>query len=580
MTFQTQPIRTSTITSIICLTAILVAIASDTAVRAANGPGEVPPMSSSAKRKYGFLRPQNDMVNHSLFMGLDIPPNQRVPQNKIPRTQNDFLLMREKNNGLLQKDPKNLSALLEFGYASRNLNDLQSDIASCTKAIELDPASAAAYAERGMAYEGSPDFEKALADFQKAVSLDPKNPVFYAYLGRLSLRSGKFRGAIEQCTKSIAVSSQNSAVFYYRGKAYLSLSEFQNAIKDFDTAIKIDPDDEVGYYIDRACAKTHLNSLNEAIEDLKLAIKVDSDDFPRQIDVAFTEGQSENTPEARQKIFDLARELIDIKPYSQLLQRALFNRFLSEYPSAISEFDATIKRYPLQPELYLYRGETYADMKEEEKARANFSRVLELQPANADAYGYRARSFINQKDYVKAIADLDQLIKIRPDRFAFMMRSGAYAASGNMEKAAADRQNFLAYAKTAYQAKNTPNIEQSNKFLTRDLDDYFSKKFGKKVHVDFETIPAKTTILAMFGLPGSYYWLKILHDGKLLDQGAAFLWAVQKERFVVHKYASIIEIKKNPKTIDKSCPPEVRESFLKHAGLNSASAIPTRIYRM
>ncbi len=501
-------------------------------------------------------------------MGLDIPPNDLVVPNKIPITQNDFLLMQKKNKDILAKNPKNIQALVELGYASRNLNDLETDIGCCNKALELNPAYAPGYSERGMAYEGSEDFEKALSDFTKAISLDSHSPIYYANLGRLYLRTKKTNDAIHACTTSINMAPQNAVVFYYRGRAYFEAGNFQKAIEDFDKAINLDATIEIGCYIGRANANAHLNSIDRTIEDLRKAIKIDSDDFPRQMDMAFTRGESENTPEARQRIFDLGRELVDDKPFSPALQKALFNRFVSNNSVAIAEFDELVKQYPQCVELYLYRGETFSDIGEEEKAIDDYSKVLQLEPANPDAYLYRARTFIMRKEYTKAIDDLNQLIKVRPDRFAYIMRSGAYSAIGDTKNSLEDRKRFLTSARNTSIARNNPSAEDFSKLLKRDLDRYFSKVLAKKAQVDFEEIRSTTVPAIVFGLPRTYYWLRITVNGKLVDQGAACLLGVQRERFLVHKFASIAEIRKNPRTIDSTCPEGVRAAIFERAGVS------------
>jgi len=502
-------------------------------------------------------------------MGLDVPPDKRVKANEVPRTQNDFLLMLQNSQKVLEKNPKDASALLELGFASRNLNDLERDVQSCTKAIELDPKFAAAYAERGLAHEAAERFAPARADFDKAIELEPKNAAYQAHLGRLFLREKKFSEAIAQCSKSIELDAQSAAVYYYRGKAHVADGDFNKALADFDQAVKLDPHGDVGFYIDRASARTKLNSIDGAIEDLRSAVRLDADDFPRQMDIAFTKGESEKTPEARQRILDLAKELIDVKPQSQGLRKALFYSLLGKNAEAITEFDKAAQRYPNQSEVFLYRGQTFAGMNENDKALADFTSAIRFDQSAPDAYMYRAKLFMMRHEYTKAIADLDQVNKIRPNRFAYMMRAAALQSVGDFSAAAAARQDFMTLAKTTHIAKDSPKPADSSKLLQRDLDDYFKGKVGKAVHVDFEALPCETTTGLMFVLPRSYYWVKIVHDGKLIDQGAACLYAVQKERYVVHVYASITEIKKRPGTIDGGCPLEVRTEIYKRAGLTT-----------
>jgi tetratricopeptide (TPR) repeat protein len=78
---------------------------------------------------------------------------------------------------LIQRDPKDVAALVNRGNAYFGLSRYTRAIADYSEAIKLDPKSAALFEKRGDVYIEMVDHDRAMADYSEAIKLDPKNVV-------------------------------------------------------------------------------------------------------------------------------------------------------------------------------------------------------------------------------------------------------------------------------------------------------------------------------------------------------------------------------------------------------------------
>jgi hypothetical protein len=100
----------------------------------------------------------------------------------------------------------------------------------------------------------------------------------------------------------------------------------------------------------------------------------------------------------------------------------------------------------------------------------------------------------------------------------------------------------------AHIVANTPPGELFDKYLTRDLDSYFSERLGRKVRTTYELLQ-KDAIHIGVGFPYYYIWVKIFDDksGELLDEGMTSAKAMDQTEFGIgSKLNHAEEILKNP----------------------------------
>ena len=87
---------------------------------------------------------------------------------------------------------------------------------------------------------------------------------------------------------------------------------------------------------------------------------------------------------------------------------------LDEKEKAFEDFNAAIQIDSSKPEIYLTRGEIYADLKEFEKAFEDYNHAISLKPKYADAYFERGKVYFSMGDYNKAYEDFITALKFDP----------------------------------------------------------------------------------------------------------------------------------------------------------------------
>ena len=107
---------------------------------------------------------------------------------------------------------------------------------------------------------------------------------------------------------------------------------------------------------------------------------------------------------------------------------------------------------------------------------------------------------------------------------------------------------------------NVPDEKNFDKFLKRDLEQYFKETLQKTVTVEVELLrkgPTQTGI----AYPKFYAWVTIRDGGKLIDQGAVRVAAVEKKHFDVTDFVSEADIKDAPLILDRIFPKLVADKI-------------------
>src|SRR6059058_2549398 len=107
---------------------------------------------------------------------------------------------------------------------------------------------------------------------------------------------------------------------------------------------------------------------------------------------------------------------------------------------------------------------------------------------------------------------------------------------------------------------NVPDEKDFDKFLKRDLEQYFKDTMQKTVTVEFELLrkgPTQTGI----AYPKFYAWVTIRDGVKVIDQGAVRVAAVEKKHFDVTDFVSEADIKDAPMILDRIFPKPVADKI-------------------
>lgn len=161
-------------------------------------------------------------------------------------------------------------------------------------------------------------------------------------LGIEYAENGDYEKAIESYSTAIEIDSENPMVYYMRGFAYHNLKEYRNAVRDYGKAIDYDQNDPAIYY-DRGLAYSKLKKYKQAVKDYSKAIGLNSN----YSDAYYGRGI------------------------------AYFN--LGKYMKAVLDYDKAILLNPENRDVYNNRGYTYLSrLNEKDKACNDFKRACEL----------------------------------------------------------------------------------------------------------------------------------------------------------------------------------------------------------
>lgn len=113
---------------------------------------------------------------------------------------------------------------------------------------------------------------------------------------------------------------------------------------------------------------------------------------------------------------------------------------------------------------------------------------------------------------------------------------------------------------------NVPDEKDFDSVLKRDLAKYFADLVKKKVEVSYELLRKQPTQSGI-AYPKFYLWVKVSSDGKLIEEGAVRVAAIEKKEFQITDYLSKQQIKKKPAAVSGTFPQALCEKIIEQAKL-------------
>jgi tetratricopeptide (TPR) repeat protein len=207
-------------------------------------------------------------------------------------------------------------------------------------------------------YWGLGEYALASEDFTRYLETDPSSVVDLYLRGNSRVHLGDTQGALSDFNQVIAY-GQNSSQEYERstlydayrdrGKLYAGMNNCQQAIEDFSQALQNDPTDPTLYQYRGWCYR--------ATGDTDKAI----DDFTRAIEMIESGNASSYTS------LDISRTYT---------RRGVLFYEAASYAKAIADLDRAIETLPDYDTPYLYRGLSYWELGDRDRAAQDFRQVL------------------------------------------------------------------------------------------------------------------------------------------------------------------------------------------------------------
>ena len=280
-------------------------------------------------------------------------------------------------------------AFTRKAHRAAELQDYDTAIEYCTKAIKLDPGYAYAYGLRGSCYSYTGDDALALADCRLAIKLDPSASASYTLKARLVAGQGDYTNAIHVCTQAINAAPDEAYPYGLRASCYVKTGKYALALADCGRTIELDPHDSYGFTL-RAGILFRKGDYAGALSDCNRAIEVEPDD-------AYTYG----------------------------LRGSIYSR-RGETDKAIRDVTKAIALQPDSGDFYLWRARVNLRAERLDAALADADKAGELDADNEQAGLVLASILALTGRAAEAMRQYDKLLLSSPDS-ALVLNAKAYA---------------------------------------------------------------------------------------------------------------------------------------------------------
>jgi tetratricopeptide (TPR) repeat protein len=354
----------------------------------------------------------------------------------------------------IQLEPQALDAQYALAGAAdiyNKLGEFKQALARIDRAIEFSPTVDSFYVQRALIHGAMGNYQRALPDLDRAIAIKPQAIEYRVqkYYNYNNLK--QYPAAISELDKAIKIDPNRSYIYSQRAAIkFFQLKDDAGAIADLSKAIDLtetnraSDDKEDGekyqtrterlalYYRSRGSYHTIKSRSTPALADINKAIGLEPNNYTNFQTRSFIYEINKDYTSA---LADLDRAL-RLAPQSANSYQSQGNiyRKLSRYPLAIARYTDCINLVKnnktfrsLLEECTASRAEIYGLDRQYSQAIADYNRAIELNPNNSTYYLYRGNTYYDLKQYKSTVADLDRVIKLIPnDPVAYILQGSAY----------------------------------------------------------------------------------------------------------------------------------------------------------
>lgn len=239
---------------------------------------------------------------------------------------------------------------------------------------------------KGSALDEKGEYDKAIHAYNEALALDPHSPYVLINKGVTLLKSDKIDEAMDKFNKAIFYGPEIPLARVNRGGALTMKGEYASAIDDLTIALESLPPGpaRASAFFLRGKSLLGLRRNVEGIQDL---------------DQAFI-------------------EYLDPSPKSDcLFQKAIAQRNLGDFHSALATVNLAIELEDTKPEFHLIKAELLLKGEELDSASDSINKCLSLDPTEgvaAQAHNSLAQIHLQQGDLQKALEENNKAISLDP----------------------------------------------------------------------------------------------------------------------------------------------------------------------
>ena len=310
---------------------------------------------------------------------------------------------------VLDRDPKNVEALILLGNALAGLKDVDGAVTQVEQALALEPSNTRGLTNLAALKFAQGDKEQSRAAFEKAVQLDPKSVPARLALANFQWGTGD-RAAAEQTFKAaVALDPKNGlanralAAYYIESGRAAEAETYVKALADSGgQAAKVGLAD---YYI-------NVRRLDDAARVLKplaegtrplLAAQV------RLAQIAYAQGHH---PEAHAELDKVLKR--DATNPTALLLNARWFMAERKMQDALKQATAAVAAAPESAEAHYLLGTVQAGLGDADSSSKSFTEVLRINPRAAQAQLQLSRLQLARGDAAAAVLLAQQAVQNAP----------------------------------------------------------------------------------------------------------------------------------------------------------------------
>ncbi len=280
-------------------------------------------------------------------------------------------------NQLIASDsanPENYYKRSRYYLDNKDINRSLSDIG---KAIELNDRDADYFVTLADLYLAMGQIPNCLDALKKAEELDPKNNDALLKLAEVYLILRDYQSTFSYTGKALDLERQNPVAYFIRGYAYTEQGDTALAIRSFQAAA----DQDQNYYDAYIELGLLYTSLRNPLANgyLETAIRID----PNREEGYYLLGMVYQEQEIIPKAIETYEKLLLIAPGHK---EANYNLgylnlvYIQDFEKAIQYFDQAVRLDPKYTDAYFNRGYSYELAGDFQSARKDYQKALEITP--------------------------------------------------------------------------------------------------------------------------------------------------------------------------------------------------------
>ena len=243
------------------------------------------------------------------------------------------------------------------------------------------------------------------------------NPAFAVLSGLIDLDKGQLLEDDQKNEEALryynhAFESGNYWLFYEsRGRLYCRMERYHEGLADLTRALELRPQ-RMPTLIYHAGALAGNQQFEKALEEFQLAASTDPND-----------------PELKGwKDWSAAR-----------IDRIAYQTFPKDHKKGLDLYNLAAKLQPAYAQTFAYRGYSFSQTGETDKAIADLKTAMQIDPHDITAYQYMKRILGKQSKWDEILPYWDQYIALEPNNaLAYLERGGTYFRKGDLVDATAD----------------------------------------------------------------------------------------------------------------------------------------------